>query len=260
METGTLRIIVFSAHTEDAPDLAGGTLAKYANKGHEVMAVIFSLGAKSHVMTDASPEELRTIKRVETERAYAKLGIQHVRSLEMEEDPILFEREHLADIVELIRAFRPDIVLTHHRSGDVVPDHNDVGRAVWHACHMSGRPGFKTASPPHGVPSLFYFELGLTDRAQRMTGSPAALPDVYIDITDTVQQKIKSMAEFATQQYTIEFLRRRMETLDGHCGVECGVGYAEPFYSHKPLVFDELPFSKGVANHGRQVRSLASSG
>ena len=260
MNASTLRIMAFSAHTADAPDFAGGTLAKYANKGHEVMVVVFSLGAKSHVMTDASPEELQTIKRGETERAYAKLGVQHLRSLEMEEDPILFEREHLAGIVELVRAFRPDIVLTHHRSGDGVPDHNDAGRAVWHACHLSGRPGFKTASPPHGVPSLFYFGLGMTDRAQRITGSPAALPDVYIDITDTIQQKIESMAEFVTQQYTVEFLQRRMETLDGHWGIECGVGYAEVFYSHKPLVFDELPFSKGVANHGRQVRSLDSSG
>jgi LmbE family N-acetylglucosaminyl deacetylase len=253
MSCPKLKVMAFCAHSADSADLAGGTLAKYANNGHEVMVVMLSLGAKSHVMKSTGLEELRAIKRGEAERAYAHLGVQHVRCLEYEEDPLVLGRQEITDMVNIIREFGPDIVITHHPSADVVPDHAEAGRAVRHACHCAGRPGFDSALPIHIVPNLFVHGLGITDRGQRLTGSPAALPDVYVDITDTIQQKMDALAEFATQHYTAEFNERRKHGIEGHYGLEVGVTYAEAFYSMRPIVMDELPLSKGAVNFGRKV-------
>ena len=248
-----LTVMAFCAHSADSVDLAGGTLAKYANGGHEVAVVMLSLGARSHVMKKASLDELRALKRGEAERAYAHLGVRHLRSLEYEEDPLILGRQEIADMVNLIREFRPNIVIMHHPSGEIVPDHADTGRAVWHACHCAGRPGFDSSLPVTIVQGIFTYGLGITDRAQRLTGSPAALPSVFIDITATIQQKMDALTEFSTQQYTPEFNKRRMEGLEGHYGLEIGVRYAEPFYSMKPIVLDELPISVGAPNAGRKV-------
>ena len=103
---------------------------------------------------------------------------------------------------------------------------------------------------------LFVHGLNITDRGQRLTGSPAALPDVYIDITDTAEQKMNALAEFVTQQYTPEFNERRRESIEGHYGLEVGVRYAEVFYSMKPIVLDELPLSQGALNFGRKVEGV----
>ena len=43
------RLMVVGAHGADPFDLAGGTMAKYASRGHEVMVVALSLGASDFV-------------------------------------------------------------------------------------------------------------------------------------------------------------------------------------------------------------------
>ena len=253
MESGTVRLMAFSAHSADAADLAGGTLAKYAGNRHEVMVVMLSLGAKSHVMQKAPIEEMRSIKSQEAERAYSRLGVKHVRSLEYEEDPLVLGRQEIGDMVNLIREFRPTIVLTHHPAADNVPDHCETGRAVWHACHCSGRPGFGSTLPVFIVPERFFYAMAVSERGQLMTGSPAVLPSVFIDVSDVIDTKMEALGEFASQQYTEEFNRTRREHFEGHYGGEVGVGYAESFYNNKALVVDELPVSKGVPDFGRAV-------
>lgn len=248
-----LRIMAFGAHAADPIDLAGGTLARYAKSGHELVVIALSLGAKSHIMKKASLEELRNLKRSELERACAQLGVKQVRCLEYDEDPLCFGREQVSEIVNLIREIRPDIILTHHAHGDVVPDHSETGRTVWHASHCAGRPGFESALPVHIVKGLFTYGVGKAERAQRLTGTPMILPDFYIDISDTIRQKVKALEEFATQHYTPEFNERRIQRIEGHYGMEVGVDYAEGFYSVKPIVLDELPLSRGIPNFGRKV-------
>ena len=245
--------MALAAHAADGIDFAGGTLAKYADNGHEVMMVALSLGARSHALTDMGLEEVRAAKRKELQAACDHLGVQHIRNLEWEEDPLTLGRAEVGELVDLIREFAPDIVMSHHATCDILPDHAETGRAVAHACHCGGRPGFESMLPPHVVQNRFHFGNSLVDRAQRITGAPTAVPDVYIDISDVVEKKIAAMTSFVTQQYTPEFIARTIEASEGHNGAMVGVRYAEVFYTARPIVMDELPLTKGDVNVGRKV-------
>lgn len=93
-------------------------------------------------------EQMRRTKRGEIERAYGHLGVQDLINLEYEEDPLILGRKEIAELVALFRKHRPNIIVTHHSLADTVPDHAEVGRAVHHACHCAGRPGFESPLPP----------------------------------------------------------------------------------------------------------------
>ena len=246
-------MMVVGAHGADPFDLAGGVMAKYVQAGHEVTVVALSLGARSHTMKADSIDELRTIKRTELHRAAGKLGVHHVRSLEYEEDPLELGREVLTAMVELVREFKPDIVVSHHVSGEWVPDHSETGKLVKHACHCAGRPGFTSSRSVHVVRNQYSFGLGVIHRGQHVIGAPPALPTFYIDISDVVDRKFEAMMEFTTQQYTAELMARRKEAMEGHYGLDFGVGYAEPYYSLRSVLLEEFPLIGGRDNFGRTV-------
>lgn len=248
-----LRMMVVGAHGADPFDLAGGVMAKYVQSGDQVMVVALSLGARSHAMKAGSIDELRQIKRDELHRAAKRLGVQHVRSLEYEEDPLDFGREALTAIVELVREFKPDIVVSHHISGEWVPDHSETGKLVKHACHCAGRPGFTSSRPVHVVRDQYSFGFGVSHRGQHVIGAPPALPPFYVDISDVIDLKMESMMEFTTQQYTAEMMGRRKEAFEGHYGFDFGVGYAEPYYCLRSLLFNAFPLVGGRDNFGRAV-------
>jgi LmbE family N-acetylglucosaminyl deacetylase len=253
-----LRIMAVAAHAADPFDLCGGTLATYAAGGHPVAIVVLSLGAKSHTMLDMTLEELREVKRGEVRAAADRLGATQLDSLELEEDPLELGRDVLDRLIEAIRSFRPDIVVTHHALGDTIPDHAETGRLVWHACRCAGRPGFKTASGPHIVRNIFAAGMSIPTNGQRLLGSPIALPDLYFDVSGAVDRKKDALCAFASQGYTPEFIDRAVNTLNGFYGFESGVDYAEPFYSLNHIVVDRFPLARGVANQGRSISPPSS--
>ena len=248
-----MHMMVVGAHGADPFDLAGGVMAKYVQAGHEVVVVVLSLGARSHTMKAAGIEELRDLKREELFRAAQKLGVQHVRSLDYEEDPLDLGREALTAMVEIVRELRPDIVVSHHVSGEWVPDHSETGKLVKHACHCAGRPGYTSLRLVHVVRNQYSFGLGVIHRGQHVIGSPPALPTFYIDITDVIDLKIEAMMEFATQQYTAELMDRRKQAMEGHYGLDFGVDYAEPYYSLRSVLLQEFPLIGGRDNFGRTL-------
>lgn len=254
-----LRMMVVGAHGADPFDLAGGAMAKYVQAGHEVMVVALSLGARSHAMKAGGIAELRRIKRDELHRAADRLGVQHVRSLEYEDDPLDLGREALTAIVELVREFKPDIVVSHHVSGEWVPDHSETGKLVKHACHCAGRPGFTSSRPVHVVRNQFSFGLGVIHRGQHVIGAPPALPAFYIDVSDVIDRKFEAMMEFTTQQYTAELMARRKEAFEGHYGFDFGVGYAEPYYCLRSVLLNAFPLTGGRDNFGRTVEGMEQS-
>ena len=59
--TGKLKVMAFGAHPDDVEIGCGGTLAKYARQGHDVVVVFLTKGGKG--MPRASQEEARATRR-----------------------------------------------------------------------------------------------------------------------------------------------------------------------------------------------------
>lgn len=132
MTANPLRILVIGAHPDDADIMAGGTAALWARQGHVVKFVSVTNGDAGHHRL--SGIELAAIRQGEAAAAGRVIGIEY--------DVLHFHDGRLeptyaarCEIIGLIRAFRPDLVLTH-RPCDYHPDHRYTSQLVCDAAYM----------------------------------------------------------------------------------------------------------------------------
>jgi mycothiol S-conjugate amidase len=139
-----LRLMSVHAHPDDESSKGAATLARYAADGHEVMVVSCTGGERGSVLNPAMDqpgvlENMAEIRKSEMARAAEILGIRHrwlgfVDSGLPEGDPLppLPEgcfalvplEESTAALVEVIREFRPHVVVTYDENGGYPhPDH-----------------------------------------------------------------------------------------------------------------------------------------
>jgi LmbE family N-acetylglucosaminyl deacetylase len=169
LEAKRLTIVAIGAHPDpfDMPYQAGGTLAKYARRGHDV------------VMVSAAREEEWV---AEVAAIAERLGTGH-RFLDFEEGAIFDDASHIHRIMNLLRELRPDVVITH-QPDDYHPDHRGLSRAVLGACLLSRVSEFVTDHPPHMIGNLFYSET---------TSALNSRATIYVDVAETYEQKMEAL-------------------------------------------------------------------
>jgi N-acetylglucosamine malate deacetylase 1 len=138
-----VRVLLLGAHPDDAEFHAGGLLAAHAARGSVVKLVsVTDGGAGHHRLTR---DELVQTRRREAAEAGHVLGVPYETwdfpDGQLEPDLALRGR-----IIREIRAFRPDLVLTH-RTCDYHPDHRAVGQAVQDASYLVTVPLVEAAVP-----------------------------------------------------------------------------------------------------------------
>lgn len=160
------RILCVYAHPDDETFCSGGTLAKYADQGAELMVISATRGQAGQIQDSAAATRrtLGTVRERELRRACKHLGVQQVECWDYMDGQL--QEVDLStltgDVVRAIRRFRPDIVLTFDSTGAYGhPDHIAISRAATRACNVSGDPD---AYPehragglqPHEVPRLYH--------------------------------------------------------------------------------------------------------
>ena len=118
---GPPRILGVFAHPDDESFCAGGTLAKYVAAGAVAMVVSATRGDAGQIR-DARAATRRTLgqaRELELVAACERLGVQHVRCLDYGDGTLKdVEQETLTrDVAEIIRSFRPDVVITFGEDG-----------------------------------------------------------------------------------------------------------------------------------------------
>jgi len=151
---GRCRLLGVFAHPDDETFCAGGTFARYAGQGAEIMVVSATRGQAGQIR-DAAAGNRRTIAAVreaELRLACERLGVTRVRCLDHVDGtladagfPALVE-----EVTEVIREFRPDTVITFGPDGGYGhPDHVTISAAT--TAPASGRPApgtARTGRPP----------------------------------------------------------------------------------------------------------------
>ena len=141
-----LRLLGLFAHPDDEVFCAGGTFAKYIAAGAEAMVVSFTRGEAGQIR-DAAIATRRTLgarREQELHAATAQLGVQHVRCLDYGDGKLsgMPQEPLIARATEIIREFRPDVVVTFDDTGAYGhPDHIAISRATTIACRRSGDAG-----------------------------------------------------------------------------------------------------------------------
>ena len=163
---GWVRILAVFAHPDDEVFCAGGTLAHYAASGAEIMVVSATRGEAGQIR-DAKVATRRTLGQVraqELQRSCQQLGVQHAVCLDYGDGTLQASDPQAltAHITQIIRTFRPDVVITFGPDGAYGhPDHVAISTITTHAFTLAGDPTYApdqvTAGlAPHTPARLYY--------------------------------------------------------------------------------------------------------
>jgi LmbE family N-acetylglucosaminyl deacetylase len=213
-----MRVLVVAAHPDDELLGAGATLARHADRGDEVTAIIASEGATARYEAGAAS----MLERCAREAAEV-LGLRELRFLgfpdqRMDTRPLV---EITQAIEKVLAEVRPHIVYTHFW-GDLNRDHRIVSEATQVACRPIG------VDYPQ---SLLAFETPSSTEWAAPDPSRAFLANHFVDVSATIDRKLAAMARYTSEvrppphPRSLEALRARAASW-GHI---VGRGYAEAF-------------------------------
>jgi 4-oxalomesaconate hydratase len=267
----TLRILSVGAHPADIFDQSGGVMAHHVRRGDWVGCVVLTHGARVHdaVISDAMfhrqeiPEadelqalmvERSDVKAEETRRACAILGVEDVTFFGADDAVLLVTEELVRRLARLLREKRPDLVLTHFpREGDgILNPHAVAGQIVLGAIQLAASVDLGDRNPPHKVAQVYFFGTGAAPLPRNVWSAVGGYyNDVFIDITDVVEQKLATLDCMVSQGYAGAYARKRIETSDGAFGNAGGVAYAEGFITMNAETHYYLPVTEYALKDAR---------
>ncbi|GIV35835.1 MAG: bacillithiol biosynthesis deacetylase BshB1 [Cyclobacteriaceae bacterium] len=182
-----LDILVIAAHPDDAELGCGGTLAKHISRGFKAGIIDLTRG---ELGTRGTPE----IRASEAALAANILGLSVRENLELPDAFFMNDKETRLKVVQVIRKYRPDIVITNAVE-DRHPDHGQAARLVNDACFLAGLSKIQTnlhgnAQQPWRPRALYHF-----------IQARYIQPDVIVDISDYWEKKEASFMAYASQMY-----------------------------------------------------------
>lgn len=180
-------VLVLAPHPDDEVLGVGGSMARLAEAGAEVHVAIVTTGRAPRF----SPEQARGV-RAEAEAAHRALGVAQTHFLDCPAAE-LGEMAHAdlnATIGGLVRAVDPVTVFAPH-PGDIHLDHQ--------LCFLSALVAARPHQHHYPRRVLAYETLSETNwNAPYLT--PAFLPNLFVDISATLDRKLDAFALFASQQ------------------------------------------------------------
>lgn len=216
-----MKIIAVGAHLDDIELAVGGTLAKAVKNGHKVKAIIMSKSGYTNKDGDTQRSDDVAVK--EGINALQTLGIKDIEILDFPTKDIPFRSDVVNAIDVIMSKFNPDIVFSHHPF-DTHQAHEGVAKATIAAARRKN--------------TVYLFE----PIAPSGRSYVAFKPQMYVDITDTVDLKIQSL-KCHKSEYNKFGGENWVEGVKARCGFrgyEIGTKYAEAF----EVLREELTFSK----------------
>ena len=191
MNNQPLNVLIIGAHPDDADFSAGGTAALYAGQGHRVKLVSLTNGDAGHHAMGGAPLAWR--RRAEAAASGRVLGVEYI-TLDIHDGALLPTLENRNQVIALIRAFQPDLIMIH-RPNDYHPDHRYASQLVQDASYMVTVPNV-VSQVPHlaTMPVIVY----LWDTFQKPYPFQA---DVVVAIDEVIEQKIDALHCHTSQMY-----------------------------------------------------------
>lgn len=198
------RILAIGAHPDDLELAVGGTLARLADSGHEIHAMVMTAGK-----VGGDPQ----VRREEAKSGAKFLGVRNVDVYDFTDTDLVSDMNQMIQAIERkIRSFNPDIIFTHSKH-DQHQDH--------HAVHMA------TIRAGRRHPAILCFE------------SPSVTldfsPKVFVDIDDYVGVKSSAVVIHENQSGKPYMTEERVTGMAHFRGDQAKMTYAEAF---EPVRFD----------------------
>lgn len=217
-----MRILVIAPHNDDEILGVGGTIAKYAKQGHEIIVCEVTAG-------DLKDEMVQKQKK-EAIASHDLLGVSKTIFMDL---PVVGLKEMATRNInrafdETITSINPEIVFIPHK-GDMHIDHRMVVEAVMVALRPVSCPNLK---------AIYAYEtLSETDWNTPSVDN-VFIPTVYNDITEELELKLDAMRCHASQlcEYPHPRSIDAIRALAMHRGSTVCCKYAEAFMTIRELL------------------------
>ena len=188
------RAMLVIPHPDDAEGGVGGTVAKWVAEGTEVVFVLCTNGDKGTSDPEMTTEKLGAIREKEQAAAAECLGVKEVIYLRYGDGELDDTAKFRGELVRAIRKHRPDVVFCTDPFRQTFYLHRDH--------RISGQVTLDAVFP-YARDFLHYNEHiqeGLeTHKVGDILMWGTEHPDTFIDITDTIDNKINALKKHASQ-------------------------------------------------------------
>ncbi len=225
MKNENKKILAFGAHPDDVEFGATGLLIKEIEGGAEVKIVVCSLGEAG---TNGTPESRKkeaqsAAKHIGAEFEYINLGGDcHIED----------NTKSRIKIAEIIRKWKPDIVLAPSLSENQHPDHTALAQIVRASSRLARYGGLKELKklPTHTVDSLYYYPSSAEFDKK---------PDIVIDVSEQYSKWVEAMEIHKSQMKTRGYLNI-VSSKAKYLGSTIGVEYAVPLWVNDPIMIESI--------------------
>ena len=191
-----LRLMAVHAHPDDESSKGAATCARYADEGHRVLVVTLTGGERGDILNPSMdlPEvrgRIADVRRDEMARAAEILGVEHtwlgfVDSGLPQGDPppplpdgcfaLVPLEEPVAELVKLIREFRPHVITTYDENGGYPhPDHIRCHQVSVAAFEAAADAALHPEAGPAWPVSKLYYNHGFLRKRMQMLQDEFAL-------------------------------------------------------------------------------------
>ena len=238
-----LRLMCFTAHPDDECGAFGGALMRAHQRGFETSVICMTEGrAASSRGIARNADELAALRRQEFAAALRVLDVDHGEVLTYPDGDLARQDffQVTTALVERIRRFRPQVVLTFGADGNVNlhPDHTMICFFATAAFHWAGRASFASEQIAAGLlpwrPQKLYYGVApfLVNDEPTIALVPASL---VLDVDDLKAKKFEAFQQHTTQA---DLLVRIKAVFDETGGEEKYLLAAAPGMRSSPLETD----------------------
>lgn len=198
------------AHPDDMELEAGGTLAKFANKGYDVYLLILTSGGYTDMkgityLNEGLQEEAREATKI--------LGIKDIIFFSYPATNLPANGEIIGKVDSILNELQPDLLISHHPF-DSHQDHKSAADIMFAVSRQGRVKNVLSASTLPYRPNVFAFR-----------------PQFFVDITDTLDTKINAIRAYKSQyeKFGSEILIEHVKAMAKNYGWAMGYEYAECF-------------------------------
>ena len=221
------KAMVIFAHPDDAEIGAGGTAAMWSSKECEVTYVQCTSGSSGSNDKKMTSKKITQIRLDEQKSAADVIGVKNFINFEFPDGALESDRTFLCQMVEVIRKYRPEVVMTHDPfriNGFQHRDHRITSITVQDAIYPYARDHLhfpnqiEKGLSTHKVKTLLYW------------GSDN--PNTIVDVSQTAKLKISALSKHASQVPGLSFgseldikIRERMNKVARGYGFKYGESF-----------------------------------
>ena len=197
-----MNILAIGAHPDDIEFGCGGTLAKYTRKGHRLFLLVMTGGGQG------APAKVRMAEQLESQKI---LGAEKIFWGGYQDTHLVVTQELIGKIEGVISEVQPDFIFCNFPD-DTHQDHRHLGQAIMSATRY--------------IRNVLFYEGPTTQNFN---------PQVYVDIADTLEQKIEALTGHRSQVMKTNIEDLSIVEVARSCanfrGIQGRVKYAEAFHS-----------------------------